>query len=111
MKNNTSKFMEEVARIKDPMILIGVARILKVQLVNDDKTHRDFVDVFQDIMDNYASFPRNKRRELLKILKNANKDSKAYVAADPMKNSDEEVDSNADNTSNTEPESKPDSSN
>lgn len=70
--NLNEKFGEELLRIKRPEIFLGVARILKVQLLNDANEPRDFSELFVDVIDFYAASPRKRKRELLKILREAN---------------------------------------
>ena len=78
MQNLNQKFMYEIGRIKEPEIFIGVARVLKVKLVeeevDDEGRHvsRDFTDIFADVMSNYAECDRPRKKELLKILRKAN---------------------------------------
>lgn len=88
MENLDTKFMKEISRIKTPEIFIGVARILKVRLVEDPtdsdskSTERDFVDIFRDVMDNYHKSTRARKRELYKILKKANTAPQEELNAD-----------------------------
>lgn len=65
------RFIHELGRIKDPEVFLGVARILKVQLVKDDKP-RDFGELCADVINFYELAPRKRKRELLKILREAN---------------------------------------
>ena len=73
MKTLNEKFMVEISKIKQPEIFLGVVRILKVKLMEDEKTPRDFVDVFRDCVEAYHNMGRERKKELLKILKQANK--------------------------------------
>lgn len=79
MKTNiTTKFIYELARTKDPTIFIGVARILNVNLLSEQKDSdghfvpRDFELVFEDILDNYSKAKYKRQKELLSILRQAN---------------------------------------
>ena len=76
MKNNKKKlnmeFMTELTKLEITEFL-GVARILKVSVLREDETPRDFVEVFEDIVKGYNEASRDRRRELLKIIKTANK--------------------------------------
>ena len=47
--NLNQKFMNEISNTKDPEIFLGVARLLKVGLLKDDKTPKDFLDLFLNI--------------------------------------------------------------
>ena len=76
MKNNKKQlnmeFMTELTKLEITEFL-GVARILKVKVLKEDETPRDFVEVFEDIVKGYNEASRDRRRELLKIIKTANK--------------------------------------
>ena len=48
----------------------GIAQILKVKVVEDDKP-RKFEDVFNEIIDNFLKLNRRQRRNLFKIMKAA----------------------------------------
>lgn len=74
MKNLNEKFMEEISRIKEPEIFLGVARVLGIKLMEDEKNPRDFVDVFSDCIEKYSGCARDRKKELLAILKKANKE-------------------------------------
>lgn len=65
------RFIYELGRIKDPEVFLGVARILKVQLVQDENP-RDFGELCADVINFYELAPRKRKRELLKILREAN---------------------------------------
>lgn len=75
MKAET-KFMQEISKIKEPTLLIGLAKILRVPLFTDNKEPHDFSQVFENVMHAYAAAPRKLRRELLQIIKQANKQTK-----------------------------------
>lgn len=51
---------------------IGLARLLKVQLVNEDDTPREFADVLQDVLSNFKTTNRQRRREIIQVVKKAN---------------------------------------
>lgn len=115
-KKNTSKFLEEIGRIKRPEIFLGVVRILKVPFLKEGGEAKDFVELLEEVMERYEQEGRQRRRELYQILREANK------AADPLEtekpdqvkveksdecggrinsNDDKEVDVNADRTQDT----------
>ena len=73
MKNLTEKFVVELSKIKDPTDFLGVARILKVKLFGEDNEPRDFADVLTDTIAEFDVQGRARRRELYKILREANK--------------------------------------
>ena len=74
MKSLEEKFMEEISRIKEVEIFLGISKLLSVELL-DGKDPRDFTDVFADVMEKFRGKDRKRKRELLKVLKLANKDS------------------------------------
>lgn len=67
-ENLNMQFMREVAKLEFTEFL-GVARILKVNLVDEDKKPREFVDVFEELVKKYSESSRSRRRELLGIIK------------------------------------------
>lgn len=68
----TQKFIKEIANIKSPEVFLGVARILKVQLMEDKETPYDFVKIFSDTVEAFDKTDRARKKELLKILVRAN---------------------------------------
>ena len=66
------RFANELANTHDPEVFLGVARILKVELVDEDDKARGFYELWSDVIDNYNAAPRKRKRELLKILREAN---------------------------------------
>lgn len=77
-KQNTSKFLEEIGRIKGPEIFLGVVRILKVPFLKEGGEAKDFVELLEEVMEKFEQESRQRRRELYQILREANK------AADPL---------------------------
>ena len=69
----STKFIKELSKIKDPMVFLGVARILNVELMVDKDTSKDFAAVLNEVIDSYNSSNRKRRRELLKILEKSNR--------------------------------------
>lgn len=72
MLNLTQKFMYELSQ-SDLINFRGVAQILRVAIADDNEEIRPFPDVFADIMKAYDSAGRKRKKELLKILRDANK--------------------------------------
>ena len=64
----TEKFIDTLLKTKDPAVFAGVARILKVPLMEDKDTPKEFVDVFMEVVKNYSAAPRIRKKELLKII-------------------------------------------
>ena len=70
----SAKFMEEVARIQEPEVFLGVARLLGVRLVNEDAAEpKEFVEIFVEAVEAFDKKPRKFKRELLKILEKSNR--------------------------------------
>ena len=49
-KTLTQNFIEELSRTKNAELFIGVARLLKVSIIDEGGNPRDFNDVFTDIL-------------------------------------------------------------
>lgn len=88
MLSLTEKFTNEIARIKDPLVFIGIARILNVSLMSE-KDPKNFEDVLVECIEAFDKENRARRKELLKVLKDANK-CKENTDADSTENSTEE---------------------
>ena len=60
----------------------GLARVLKVKLYKDEKDEdghfitRDFSDVLKDVLDNFDKQSRERKREILRIVKKASSKSR-----------------------------------
>lgn len=67
------KFVYEIGRIKDPVVFFGIAKILEVPCFIDKDNPREFEEVLNDILDTYFAAESKKQKELLDILKAANK--------------------------------------
>ena len=116
MENLNKKFMNEVAEIKNPVLFLGIARILKVKIYRDNEEEvdfgvesakaskimmeelkkrkpREFTDIFADVMFAYDKVGRKFKKELLKILRDANKvkgDVNGDFAEDTQKTTSDE---------------------
>ena len=87
----TQKFIKEIANIKSPEVFLGVARILKVQLMEDKETPYDFVKIFSDAVEAFDKAGRARKKELLKILIQANQYKERDVNGNTAKNSTEAI--------------------
>lgn len=67
------QFLKEIGKIRDVAVFLGVARILKVQTMEDKDTPKDFNEVLKEVIDNYFAAEPKRQKELLDILKDANK--------------------------------------
>lgn len=72
MLNLTQKFMYELSQ-SDVVNFRGVAQILRVAIADENEEVRPFPDVFADVMKAYDEAGRKRKKELLKILRDANK--------------------------------------
>lgn len=99
MKDLNSRFLVEISKIKDPEVFIGIARILRVKLMSEQKDEegrfvpRDFTDLYSDTLMAFAQSERKRKRELLKIIEKANKekDEKGAINANRTKDSKENI--------------------
>ena len=87
----TQKFIKEIANIKSPEVFLGVARILKVQLMEDKETPYDFVKIFSDTIEAFDKADRARKKELLKILVRANQCRECDVNGNSSQNSTETI--------------------
>ena len=64
-----------ISQIRSPELFLGVARILKVNLMADSAadTPRDFGEIYEDVMIAFEAASRKRKKELIKILREANK--------------------------------------
>ena len=74
MTKNETKFLNELIKIKDPTIYLGIARILKVDLLDKENNPRDFYETCADVLTEYKNASRARRQEILTILTKANKE-------------------------------------
>jgi hypothetical protein len=79
MKNLSEKFLAELANIKDPVIFLGLCPILKVNIYTEEKDEdghfvpKTFPVLLDEMMKSYDCAGRPRKRELYKILREANK--------------------------------------
>jgi hypothetical protein len=75
--------MTELAKIKEPEVFLGVARVLKVRIVDEvpiegdpekkfNLVAREASELIVDVVDAYDKAGRDRKKELLKILRAAN---------------------------------------
>ena len=59
----------------DPIEFLGIDNILQIQLLNPVKNNapREFEELFSDIIDRYITLSRAPRKEILDIMRQANK--------------------------------------
>ena len=85
------KFVMELCKIREPEVFAGVARILKVPLVNEKGEARDFNDVLGDTIEYYVKEKKKRKKELLLILKDANKCEEEVFNGNNTKDSAEAI--------------------
>ena len=83
------KFMKEIGNISDVTVFMGVARILKVNPMKDKDTPKDFTEVLMEVINAYFAAEPKRQRELLKILKDANKCKESFSYGDNTKDTPE----------------------
>lgn len=72
MNTLMDSFARAIANLKSPEMFLGVARILKVELVEgEDSSPREFYDIWSDVLDKFSESPRKRKRELIKIVREA----------------------------------------
>ena len=67
------QFIRELGNIKDAAVFMGVVRILKVNPMKDKDTVKEFNEVLEEVLNAYIAADLKRKKELLKILKDANK--------------------------------------
>ena len=87
----TQKFIKEIAKIKSPEVFLGVARVLKVQLMEDKEIPYEFTKIFSDTVEAFDKAGHARKKELLKILVQANQCKECEVNGNSPKNSTETV--------------------
>ncbi len=64
-----NQFLELILTL-EPVEFIGLARILCIDLMSDDKKKsRDFYDILKDMLDKFPTLGRKQRREIISVLK------------------------------------------
>lgn len=89
-KDLDKAFLEEISKIRAAEIFLGVAHVLKVDLF-EDKMPRPFDAVLRDVIDAYAAASTLRRKELLTILRKANKTKGVDADANRAKDSKEKL--------------------
>ena len=86
MKNLNMKFMEEVGRIKDPVLFLGLVKMLGVNLYKDEKDEEDkpipkeFPVLFEESMKRFDGAGRKLKRDIIKMLRQVNSDKEQINA-------------------------------
>lgn len=73
--NKKNELIELITEL-EPVEFIGLARVLCVDIVNEeDKTTRDFYDILNDIVNKFNTLARKQRREILSVLRRVKKEN------------------------------------
>lgn len=78
MDNLNMKFMKEISKTTDPVVFLGMATTLGVNLYTDEvdedgkKVPKEFTKVFEEMMSHFDCAGRKLKKELLKVLSKAN---------------------------------------
>lgn len=72
VKADTTKFFKILVKM-EPLEILGVARILKIEIMKDKDTPRDFTDVLLDMGTKFQELDRKKRRNLIALCKASHK--------------------------------------
>ena len=88
------KFATEVARIKEPEIFLGVARILGIKFQKDETS--DFWVLLDLMLDSFEKQSKRRRKELVQILGDANR---AKIELKEVELSDSSADSSLESSS------------
>lgn len=57
----------------------GIVKILCVAFTNDGKTVRPYEEILSDLIDNFCNLGKRQRREIMKLLRQVEKDRKKEV--------------------------------
>lgn len=76
-KKINQEFLREISKIQDIALFLGVMKLLGVKEEKEDKTQKEFSEVLDEVMKKFESKARSKRKELVKILRKANKAAEA----------------------------------
>lgn len=61
-------FIQLISKL-DHLEFIGIAQIMSVKLLDEEKKEREFEDMFSDILDRFIELPKKRRKEIMKLLK------------------------------------------
>lgn len=65
-------FIEEVSKLSE-VEFVGLSKILCVPILDKDKNERPFEDILSDMMDKFLMIKREKRKEILNMIKDVNR--------------------------------------
>jgi hypothetical protein len=82
------KFVKELGKCKDPIVFLGLAKLLSVDLVDENKVERDFGDVLSGILDRFEDLNTGRAKEIFDVLHEANKDNNKRSLLDALSTKD-----------------------
>lgn len=90
INSRTDKFVKEVVKMR-PIDFYGVATLLTIPLAEQDKA-RDTMVIFDEMITKFESLTTEKQKEIIKLCKQANKNSRGVKNGNRTKtaNSQEE---------------------
>ena len=65
-------FIEEVSKLSE-VEFVGLSKILCVPILDKNKNERPFEEILSDMMDKFLMIKKEKRREILKMIKDVNR--------------------------------------
>ena len=66
------KFLGEVSQ-SEAMTFLGVCKVLGVGLIRETKDPKTFTEILEETMDKFDARSRKRKRELLEVLRDANR--------------------------------------
>lgn len=96
--NSTEKLFDLIPKL-GAIEFAGLARVLKVKLYSEEKDEQDhfiprpFVDVLNDILANFDALGRERKREILQVVKKASKRPLRRANEEAMKDAGNSEDS------------------
>ena len=67
------KFVKELGKCKDPLVFLGLAKLLSVELVDENKEEKDFGEILSGILDRFEDLNTWRAKEIFDVLHDANK--------------------------------------
>ena len=68
---NLNEFVHRISKL-EPIEFLGLAKLFGAPLIKDNDEPADFEDILSFIINRYCELSRKKRKEILKMLKQAN---------------------------------------
>lgn len=68
--NLTEKFINEISRIEDPLIFLGLAHGFHIELVEGEE-NRSFEVLLGELLDHFNALSRKGKKQLIKLIRDA----------------------------------------